>query len=69
MKTIISALVGTLLLFSCASSGERVVRPRTHKMWAKGNHYVIDIPVGTRHIRMFERKRTKMVRMKWLLPG
>jgi hypothetical protein len=40
------------------------VKPRTHKMWARGNRYVIDIPVGARHIRMFERKRTKIVRMK-----
>lgn len=64
MKSIIYILIGCLLLISCASSGEKVVKPRTHKMWARGNKYVIDIPVGARHIRLFERKRTKMVRMK-----
>lgn len=53
-----------LLLFSCASSGERVVKPRTHKMWAKGHRYVIDIPVGVRHIHLFERKRTRMMRVR-----
>jgi hypothetical protein len=64
MKRLFIATVCTLLLFSCASAGEKVVKPRTHKMWARGNRYVIDIPVGARHIRMFERKRTKIVRMK-----
>lgn len=43
--------------------GASVVKPRTHKVWAKGNRYVIDIPVGNRHIRIIERKRTKKVRM------
>jgi hypothetical protein len=64
MKRLLSVILSTLLLLSCASTGEKVVKPRTHKMWAKGNRYVIDIPVGARHIRIFERKRTKMVRMK-----
>jgi hypothetical protein len=64
MKRLLSIILSTLLLLSCASTGEKVVKPRTHKMWAKGNRYVIDIPVGARHIRIFERKRTKMVRMK-----
>ncbi len=64
MKRLFIAMVSTLLLFSCASSGEKVVKPKTHKMWARGNRYVIDIPLGARHIRLFERKRTKMVRMK-----
>ncbi|MCW5910937.1 MAG: hypothetical protein KIT62_07675 [Cyclobacteriaceae bacterium] len=55
-----------VLVSSCGllGKGEKVVKPRTHKVWARGNRYVIDIPVGNRHIRMFERKRTKMVRMK-----
>jgi len=57
-------MVSTLLLLACSSSGQKVVKPRTHKMWSKGNRYVIDIPIGARHIRMFERKRTKIVRMK-----
>ena len=64
MKRLFIAMVSTLLLFSRASSGEKVVKPKTHKMWARGNRYVIDIPIGARHIRLFERKRTKMVRMK-----
>jgi hypothetical protein len=62
-----------LLLFVTIASGcslldkgrsQKVVKPRTHKVWAKGNRYRIDIPIGNRHIRMFERKRTKVVRMK-----
>jgi hypothetical protein len=64
MQRLFIATVCTFLLLSCASSGEKVVKPKTHKMWARGNRYVIDIPVGARHIRLFERKRTKMVRMK-----
>lgn len=64
MKNIVLILVCSLLLLSCASSGERVVKPRTHKMWAKGHRYVIDIPVGVRHIHLFERKRTKMMRVR-----
>jgi len=64
MKRLVLVTMSSLLLFSCASSGEKVVRPRTHKMWARGNRYVIDIPVGARHIQLFERKRTKLVRMK-----
>jgi hypothetical protein len=64
MKRVLLVLFSGLLLLSCSSSGTKVVKPRTHKMWSKGNKYVIDIPVGNRHIRMFERKRTKMVRMK-----
>lgn len=50
-----------LLTQSCRSS--EVVKPKTHKVWPKGNKYVIDVPVGNRHIRLFERKRTKNVRM------
>ncbi|HLZ17328.1 MAG TPA: hypothetical protein VKQ08_09825 [Cyclobacteriaceae bacterium] len=51
---------------SCASQkgGTKVLRPRYHKVWAKGNKYLIDIPVGARHIRLFERRRTKVVSMK-----
>jgi PBP1b-binding outer membrane lipoprotein LpoB len=64
MKRFISVTLSAMLLLSCTSTGEKVVKPRTHKMWAKGNRYVIDIPVGARQIRLFERKRTKMVRMK-----
>jgi hypothetical protein len=64
MKRSIFVLISSLLLLCCSSSGTKVVKPRTHKIWAKGNRYVIDIPVGNRHIRMLERKRTKIVRMK-----
>jgi hypothetical protein len=51
-------------LFDKGQQSQKVVKPRTHKVWAKGNRYRIDIPIGNRHIRMFERKRTRMVRMK-----
>lgn len=64
MLRLVIFFLGFVILCSCASSGEKVVKPRTHKMWAKGNKYVIDIPVGARHIQLFERKRTKTVRMK-----
>lgn len=56
--------VSSCSLFDKGQTSQKVVKPRTHKVWAKGNRYRIDIPVGNRHIRMFERKRTKMVRMK-----
>ncbi|MFM8738634.1 MAG: hypothetical protein ACKOC0_00355 [Cytophagales bacterium] len=49
---------------ACSSSGKNVVKPRYHHVWAKGNKYRIDIPIGNRHIRMFQRKRTKAVSMK-----
>ncbi|MBS1556604.1 MAG: hypothetical protein JSU09_16930 [Bacteroidetes bacterium] len=49
---------------ACSSSGKKVVKPRYHHVWAKGNKYRIDIPIGNRHIRMFQRKRTKAVSMK-----
>jgi hypothetical protein len=64
MKRIITVFLCSLLFTACASSGERVVKPKTHKIWPAGNRYVIDIPVGARHIRFIERKRTKKVRMK-----
>ncbi|MFM7428372.1 MAG: hypothetical protein ACKO1F_00560 [Flammeovirgaceae bacterium] len=58
-------IVALLMLFaSCSSSGKKVIKPRYHHVWAKGNKYRIDIPVGTRHIRLFQRKRTKAVSMK-----
>lgn len=62
-----SALFLLLLFFafSCSSknTSTKVIKPKTHKIWAKGNKYVIDIPVGTRHIHLFERKKTKTVKM------
>ncbi len=62
---ILFVTISLLLLAACGSSkGTNVVKPKTHKMWAKGNKYVIDIPVGARHIRLFERKRTRKVSMK-----
>ncbi|GIL21490.1 MAG: hypothetical protein BroJett042_00030 [Bacteroidota bacterium] len=68
MKHGFRLLLIMLLVSGCSlldkGKGQKVVKPRTHKVWAKGNRYLIDIPVGNRHIRMFERKRTKMVRMK-----
>ncbi len=59
--------IALILIFaSCGSSGKgtKVVKPKTHKVWARGNKYVIDIPVGARRIQLFERKRTKTVNMK-----
>jgi hypothetical protein len=64
LMRLVLLLLCIVIFSSCASSGEKVVKPRTHKMWAKGNKYVIDIPVGARHIQLFERKRTKTVRMR-----
>jgi hypothetical protein len=64
MIRLVLLLICVLSISACASSGEKVVKPRTHKMWARGNKYVIDIPVGARHIQLIERKRTKTVRMK-----
>ncbi|HCZ36825.1 MAG TPA: hypothetical protein DHV26_12965 [Cytophagales bacterium] len=61
---LITILVSSCSLFDKSKQSQKVVKPRTHKVWAKGNRYRIDIPIGNRHIRMFERKRTKMVRMK-----
>ena len=54
-----------LSISSCGSSkgSTEVVKPRYHHTWAK-NRYRIDIPIGARHIRMFERKRTRTVSMK-----
>ncbi|MBN8575909.1 MAG: hypothetical protein KF775_14105 [Cyclobacteriaceae bacterium] len=66
MKHLLPVFLLLLFVSACGTvgKGQKVVKPRTHKMWAKGNRYVIDIPVGNRHIQMFERKRTKTVRMK-----
>ena len=54
------------LLASChgTNASKKVVKPRYHHVWAKGNKYRIDIPIGNRHIRLFQRKRTKAVKMK-----
>ncbi|MFM8911422.1 MAG: hypothetical protein ACKOE6_00710 [Flammeovirgaceae bacterium] len=62
MRLLLFGLLFTLL--ACSSSGKKVVKPRYHHVWAKGNKYRIDIPIGNRHIRMFQRKRTKAVSMK-----
>ncbi len=62
---LLTLIVVGLSLTSCGSSKgtTEVVKPRYHHTWAK-NRYRIDIPIGARHIRMFERKRTKTVSMK-----
>jgi hypothetical protein len=61
-------LVLIVLVWGCGSSSsassKKVVKPRYHHVWAKGNKYRIDIPIGNRHIRLFQRKRTKAVKMK-----
>ncbi|MFM9839419.1 MAG: hypothetical protein ACKVOQ_14215 [Cyclobacteriaceae bacterium] len=60
-------LVVLFALPSCSSSSssKKVVKPRYHHVWAKkSNRYRIDIPIGNRHIRFLERKRTKMMTVK-----
>jgi hypothetical protein len=58
-------LLALLATASCSSrGGTRVLKPKYHKTWPHGNKYVIDIPVGVRHIHLFERRRTKTVTMK-----
>jgi hypothetical protein len=58
-------ILAAAIISSCGSSKgtTEVVKPRYHHTWAK-NRYRIDIPIGARHIRMFERKRTKTVNMR-----
>src|SRR6185369_7205627 len=65
MRLIILSIL-ILGIGSCKSSkgNTKVLKPKYHKVWAKGNKYLIDIPVGTRHIHLFERRRTKAVTMK-----
>jgi hypothetical protein len=63
---LIALIIILVCISSCSSSkgGTKVLRPKYHKVWAKGNKYLIDIPVGVRHIHLFERRRTKIVTMK-----
>ena len=53
-------------MFSCSvfkhKNSTAVVRPRYH-MTSPKNRWLVDIPIGARHIRILERKRTKVVRM------
>jgi len=59
---IFALLLVLIVAQSCHSSrGTKVIKPKTHKIWAKGNKYLIDIPVGARHIHLFERRRTQTV--------
>jgi hypothetical protein len=64
MRILFLAILISLLFSSCASGGKKVAKPRYHHVWAKGNKYRIDIPIGNRHIRLLERKRIKATRMK-----
>ncbi|MCX8492409.1 MAG: hypothetical protein ORN54_15235 [Cyclobacteriaceae bacterium] len=66
MMISVRLLIICLAFASCHSSGtsKKVVKPRYHNVWAKGNKYRIDIPIGNRHIRLLERKRVKTTRMK-----
>ncbi|MCU0420148.1 MAG: hypothetical protein MUC38_10905 [Cyclobacteriaceae bacterium] len=65
MRALIVCLVIVLAASGCRSSrGTTVVQPKTYKVWPKGNKYRISIPVGARRINLFERKRTKTVRMR-----
>jgi hypothetical protein len=58
-------ILAAAVISSCGSSRgtTEVTKPRYHHTWAK-NRYRIDIPIGARHIRLFERKRTRTVSMK-----
>ena len=63
----VSLLFVTLLgleMFSCGTFQKTtpVVKPRYHHVWPT-NRWRIDLPVGARHIRVLERKRTKIVKM------
>jgi hypothetical protein len=53
-----------LLATGCTSAQHTtdVVKPKYHRAPVT-NKWVIDIPVGARHIRFLERKRTKVVKM------
>jgi hypothetical protein len=71
MKKVIPVLVILITsgLMSCSvfsknsGSTTKVVRPKYHKTGPKDHQWLVDIPVGARHIRFFERKRTQVVRM------
>jgi hypothetical protein len=58
------ALLAISGLTSCSAVQRTtaVVKPRYHNTSPK-NRWRIDIPVGARHIRFLERKRTKVVNM------
>ncbi len=51
-------------MFSCGATQNTtsVVKPRYHHISAT-KRWRIDIPIGARHIRFLERKRTKIVKM------
>ncbi len=54
----------SLEMSSCASFQKTtaVVKPRYHQVWPT-HRWRIDVPLGARHIRFLERKRTKIVKM------
>jgi hypothetical protein len=64
MIRIFLTLALILTFTACGSKGTKVIKPKTHKVWARGNKYLIDIPVGARRIQLFERRKTKTVNMK-----
>ncbi len=60
---VLIVLIGAGML-SCGSSQNTtaVLKPRYHHISAT-RRWRIDIPVGARHIRLLERKRTQIVKM------
>ncbi|MBS1949942.1 MAG: hypothetical protein OJF59_002417 [Cytophagales bacterium] len=66
MLRIVFLILLAVLLTSCHSSktSTKVLRPKTHNVWPAGNKYLIDIPVGVRHIHLFKRRTTKTQTLK-----
>ncbi len=62
--SLLFVLLLSVEMFSCGSSQKStpVVKPRYHHVWPI-HRWRIDVPLGARHIRFLERKRTKVVRM------
>ena len=63
-KLLVGFILFGLLACGASDSSKKAAKPRYHHVWAGGNKYRIDIPIGNRHIRMLGRKRTKAVKMK-----
>ena len=61
---VLIVLTGGVLL-SCGSSQgtTKVLKPRYHNILPT-KRWRIDIPIGARHIRLLERKRTQIVKMR-----
>ncbi|MFN5171327.1 MAG: hypothetical protein ACK5DD_17050 [Cyclobacteriaceae bacterium] len=66
MRLVIYILLGCLLLTGCGSAdGSRIVKPRYHRVLpVKGKEYRINWRIGNRHIKLFKRQRTKMIKAR-----